>query len=264
MSDELVIRQEKDGVLELVLNRNEKYNAINNAMFDDIQAAIEDMREREDLRVMLIRAKGKYFSAGVDVAVLATPDLKGSTSHFRRVYRSNARHDLYDAMESLEKPIIIAAHAPCLGAGLEMSLSCDFRLASESASYGLPEIDMGMIAGSGGTSRLVRTVGAHWARWLIMTGKTVEASQALNWGLVHEVYPDEELEDKAWDLARLLASKPPETLAISKVAIELVRDNDRQNSRIVERLVNSTLMFGKEREDMMSAMLARVQKSKKT
>lgn len=262
MSEPHVLRKEEGGVLELVLNRPEKYNAITFEIFDALGQAAEDLRERSDLRVLLIRATGKFFSAGFDLSTLQTPDLKGSFSHFRRHYRKAAAHDTFDAFEAVEKPIIVAHQGTCLGGALEMSLSCDFRLAARSARYGLPEIDMGMIPGSGGTSRLVRAIGPHWARWLIMTGQQADAQWALTAGLVHQVIEDAELESKAWEFARFMAKKPPEAIAMSKVAIDLAADTDRAQGRIVERVVNSTLMFGKEREETMAALMARMNKGK--
>lgn len=263
MSESHVLRKEEDGVLELVFNRPEKYNAITFEIFAALAAAAEDLRDSSDLRVLLIRATGKYFSAGFDISTLKTPEFNGSMSHFRRHYRKAAAHDTFDAFESVEKPVIVAHQGTCLGGALEMSLSCDFRVAGRGARYGLPEVDMGMIPGSGGTSRLVRAIGPHWARWLIMTGQQVDAQWALNAGLIHQLYEDDELEAKAWEFARLLAKKPPEAIAMAKVAIDLANDTDRAHGRLVERVVNSALMFGKEREEMMAALLERMNKNKK-
>lgn len=253
-------REENEGVLVLTLDRPAKGNAISHEIFDALATAVADMARRDDLRVMLIRAEGRFFSTGVDLATMTVPEMQGSTSGFRGYYRSNARHDVFDAMEALEKPVIVAHQAACLGAGLEMSLSADFRLAGRSASYGLPELKLGMIAGSGGTSRLTRIVGPHWARWLSMATETVSAEQALAIGLVHEVLEDDALDARARALAAKLARQPREAMAMAKLAIELTTDLGRAQGRTVERLANSTLYFGREREETMAAMMERMKK----
>jgi len=107
--------------------------------------------------------------------------------NFRRNYRSH--HLLYDEFEAIEKPIIIAANGICLGAGVEMAVSCDFRFCTPDAEFGVPEVHLGMLAGSGGTSRLTRLVGPAWGKWMAMAGRRVGAAQAKQIGLVHDVFP---------------------------------------------------------------------------
>jgi enoyl-CoA hydratase/carnithine racemase len=170
---------------------------------------------------------------------------------------------LGDELESVEKPVVIAHQGTCLGGALELSLSCDFRLAAHRARYGLPEIDMGMIPGSGGTSRLTRLIGPHWARWLIMLNRQVDAERALLMGLVHEVYPDEDFESSVQAFCRHLASQPPEALAAGKLAIELSVDLGRAQGRNIERLAASTLYFGAEHRALMASLLEQLSAGKK-
>lgn len=261
MSPSPLICNERDGIIEVVFNRPEKFNALTREMYDGLARAVEALSLRQDLRVMLIRSTGKYFSAGMDLTAMAAvkeEELGGSTSEFRRSYRDNAYHWLFDAMEAVEKPIVVAHHAPCLGGGLELSLSCDFRLAGQSARYGLPEMNIAMIPGSGGTSRLVRAVGPHWARWLIMASEQIDAQQALATGLVHRVLPDAELEQAAWDFCVKLSKQPQEAMRMAKLAIELAGDLGRAQGRNVERLANSALFFGSEREAVMDSLKQRL------
>ena len=258
MAEPQFYRTEADGVLEFVINRPEKYNACSWEILNGWAKAVEDLRDRDDLGVLLIRSNGKFFSSGYDLAVVTTPDLKGSHSGFRKVYRKNGQHDTLDAFEAVEKPIIVAHQGPCLGGSLEMSLSCDFRIAGRSARYGMPEIDMGFIPGSGGTSRLVRQIGTHWARWMIMSGEQVDADWALNAGLVHQVVDDDALEETAWRIARRLAKRPPEAMAAAKLAIELAQDLDRGQGRNVERILNAQLNFGVEHKELMAALRAKL------
>ncbi len=251
------LREDRDGIVKITFNRPAKRNAIDTEMFEGLAAAVTDLGARRDLRVLLICGAGDYFSSGMDLALVAAADPQGSGITFRHHYRANARHTLYDEMEALEKPIVVVHHAPCFGGGLELSLSCDFRLAGASARYQMPEINMGMIAGSGGTSRLTRLVGPHWARWLLMAAEPIDAQQALAMGLVHKVYPDTELQEGAWAFCQKLAAFPPEALAISKLSIELVADLDRAQARNIERMANSVLFFGDEHKERMAQFMSR-------
>lgn len=256
MSEQQVLVKERENILEVVLNRPEKYNALTMDMRAIIADAVMTFSERKDLRVMLFRATGKYFCAGAEVSGSMVPEFDGSTSAARQWYRQRFA-PMFTEMEAIEKPIVVAHQGPCLGGGLEMSLSCDFRLAARSARYGLPETVLGVLPGSGGTSRLTRLIGPHWARWFIMASQQVDADRALLMGLVHEVWPDEEFEQRVWDFCVHLASLPPETVALSKVAIELAADLQSAQARNVERLANSILFTGKEREEAMKSFLER-------
>jgi enoyl-CoA hydratase/carnithine racemase len=250
---------ERDGALLVFsFNRPDKYNAFTREMLAALAGAVSDYADDSTLRVLLIRAEGKYFSAGMDLTALGmTPEGEGPAG-FRKRYRKVAWHDLWDAFEIIEKPVVVAHQGPCVGAGLEMSLSCDFRLASEAAHYSLPELNMGMIPGSGGTSRLVRTVGGAMARWMIMAGQPVGASQALNAGLVNAVYPAETFEADVRSFCHNLAKQPPEALAAAKLAIEFATDLDRTQARNMERLVNSSLNEGAEQKQVFAKLMERM------
>jgi enoyl-CoA hydratase len=245
-------------LLELVFDRPQKLNALTVEMLDAVDSAVERLENDDDVRVLLIRATGRFFSAGIDITALSGGDSGETPAQFRRRYRRTARHDVWDALEAAEKPVVVAHQGPCLGAGLEMSLSCDFRLASTEASYGLPELAMGMIAGSGGTSRLVRTVGPHWARWIGMASQRVPADEALRMGLVHKVWPADELEVRARQFCLGLAGQPADAMAAAKYAIELATDLDRASGRQLERLVNSSLAGRTEQVQSLAALKQRL------
>lgn len=255
MSEPLLVR-EQDAILEVVLNRPEKLNAISDAMVGTLAAAVERFATTRALRVMLIRANGKFFTAGMEISADISPEVGGSTLDGRAWYRRKF-HLLFDELEAIEKPIVVAHQGPCLGGGLEMSLSCDFRLAAKSARYGLPEIDIGALPGSGGISRLTRIAGPHWARWLAMAGEQVSADQALNMGLVHAVYEDEAFEASVRAFCAKLARQPYEVMGLAKLSIELAADLDRGQARNVERIANSILFTGAEHKSLVAAFLER-------
>jgi enoyl-CoA hydratase/carnithine racemase len=255
MNDQLLLA-ERDGVFEVTLNRPEKYNAISDGMLEGLRGAIDTFTSRRDLRVMLLCAVGKYFTAGVEINPDISPDVAGSTLDGRTWYRRKF-HALFDAFEAVEKPVVAAHQGPCLGGGLELSLSCDFRLAAKSVRYGLPEIDIGALPGSGGISRLTRIAGPHWTRWLVMAGEQVTSDEAKHIGFVHAVYPDEEFEERVRTFCDKLAKQPYEVLGLAKLSIELAVDLDRAQARNVERISNSILFSGAEHKALVEAFMAR-------
>ncbi|MCX5059127.1 MULTISPECIES: enoyl-CoA hydratase/isomerase family protein [Streptomyces] len=239
---------ESERIINVTFCRDAKLNAITPAMFDALDAAVIQLEQRADLRVLVIRGRGRYFTAGIDILTVgATVDPGGDASRsgydFRRRYRADARHDLFDRLEMVEKPVILAANGPCMGIGVEMAVSCDFRLASEAASFRLPEVaKLAMIPGSGGISRLTRLLGTHWAKWLVMTDALVDASAATDIGLVHAVYPSETFDRDVDEFARKLAALPAEALGLAKLAIDAASEVDRRTARDIDRLAQTMLI----------------------
>lgn len=235
---------EADGILIATLNRPEKLNAITGQMMSLFEQALHRFRDTPELKVMLIRATGRYFCAGADMKAGGSPQALRTGSALREMHRLqlHGMHRIYDEMEHIEKPIVAAHHAPCVGGGLEMSLSCDFRLASRSASYSFPEGLFGVLPASNGVSRLTRICGPHWARYFIMANKTASADRALSMGLVHEVFPDETFEQDVMAFCRHLTQQNGEPMGTAKIAIELALDVGRDQARQVERMANSSLM----------------------
>ena len=243
-----LLTEERDGILIATLNRPDKLNAISRSMMDLLTDAVIRFRDTDELKVFLIRATGRYFSSGAD---LRSGDQRriSPTGNTARGIRENHRlnlnnmQQLWDEMEHIEKPFVVAHHAMCVGGGLEMSLSCDFRLAAKSAGYAFPEGLFGVLPASNGVSRLTRICGTHWARWLIMANKPAPADMAYTMGLVHQVFPDESFEDEVMEFCRHLAKQNGEQMGSAKVAIELAAEVGRDMGRHVERMANSALML---------------------
>jgi enoyl-CoA hydratase/carnithine racemase len=194
---------------------------------------------------MLVRAGGRYFCAGADLHSGNGSPQPATASAIRERHRLklHGMHRIYDEMEAIEKPIVVAHHATCVGGGLELSMSCDFRLAAKSARYAFPEGKFGVLPASNGVSRLTRFVGTHWARYLIMANLPVDADRALLMGLVHEVFPDETFHDDVMRFCRHLAAQNGEQMGAAKLAIEMARDMGLAQGRNVERMANSALML---------------------
>lgn len=233
-------------MLTFTVTRDAKRNAFSNAILDGLRAAVTDLADDADLRVLVIAAEGRYFTSGVDIAEIADPpgvDADGTVHGqvLRRHYRK--LHLLFDEIEACEKPVVLAAHGPCLGLGVELASSCDFRFASDAATFALPEVvNLAVIPGSGGISRLTRIVGPHWARWLALACETVTAERALLMGFVHEVWPAETFADNVAAFARRLASLPGEAVALAKLGIDIAASSDRTTARDFDRVANTVLL----------------------
>jgi enoyl-CoA hydratase/carnithine racemase len=264
-----VLREDRDKVAIVTFNRPDKLNAINAEMQDAIWKAVDDLRDRDDLRVLLIKSTGRYFTAGVDISNQGPPQGGGEGAgpadpldeqtmlNVRRGYRQ--LHKRIDEMESIEKPIVMAIHAPCLGLGVEIASSVDFRLAAESAQFGVPEIDIGVIAGSGGLSRFTRLCGVGWSKWLSVAGERIDARTAMMAGFVQAVYPDAEFEQKVWEFCQRLCTRPAEVQGVSKLAVDLAWDLDRTGMRHMDRIINTPLLM-KDRSALVAKVLGRGKK----
>lgn len=255
MSDLLI---KIDGpVVTVTLNRPDKLNAITADMLTDFGGALATFRDTPGQRVLLVRAAGRFFSAGMDISA-GMGDGSNSALAFRTWYRT-ALHTLFDEMEATEKPIVFAIHGKCLGGALEMALSADFRLASTQATFALPEITLGVIPGSGGTSRLTRLVGTGWAKWMVMGAQEIPARQAAEIGLIQQASAPDGFDQNVAAFCDHLASLPPEAIGLAKLSIDTVRDLGRQGGRAVERMANSMLI----QTDEHAARLAAFQSGRK-
>lgn len=236
--------EEADGILTVVLDRDAKLNAIDPGMTEVLWEAVRAVADRPELRALVITAVGRYFTAGIDLRAPSPATSARDGREFRALYRRH--HLLYDELEALEKPVVLAAQGPCLGAGLEMACSTDLRFTVPGAHFALPEVSIGTIAGSGGTSRLTRLVGPSWAKWIAMAGQPVDAERALAIGLVQEILPAEGFHEAVHERVRSITALPPQALGTAKLAIDLVADVDRGTARHIERLANTHLVFGEE------------------
>jgi enoyl-CoA hydratase/carnithine racemase len=252
-----------DGIVTVTITRPDKLGAITPEVTAVLWDAVMALGDRSDLRALIITGTGRYFTAGIDVTTPAGCKIEGddrSAVAFRRSYRHH--HLLYDEMEAVEKPIIIAANGTSIGAGLEMAVSCDFRFCTPETRWGLPEIRMATVPGSGGTSRLTRIVGPHWARWIAMAGEQVSAEDARMMGLVHAIHPAETLLDEVNAFARRITALYPEAVGLAKLAIDLCVPQDRTGARHIERMAVTQLRFDAQGWDWYQRYVAEVSAKK--
>lgn len=251
-------RDDSQGIVTITFVRDRKLNAVTEGMLEVLRQAVTDLAERDDLRALIITGRGRYFTAGADITALPVgetgPDVPGS--RFRRNYRR--LHGLFDDIEAVEKPIILAAQGPCLGIGVELSASCDFRFGSTRSSFGLPEIrNIAVLPGSGGISRLTRLIGPHWTKWIAMAGQTIDAQQALAAGLLHAVYPESTFHEQVRAFALDLIGQPPEALGLAKLVIDAAATADRRTARDLDRIANTALVASQEHRSRVDAFSRR-------
>ncbi len=204
----------------IILNRPERLNAINIDMLKELSKTLDDLEEDDRIRVVILTGSGRAFSAGADVTgfVGITP-VKAAI--FSRKFQ-----EILNKIEYYTKPVIVAINGYALGGGLEMAMSGDLRIASETAQLGQPEINLGIMPGAGGTQRLPRLIGKSKAKEIIFTGDMISANEALKLGLVDYIAPPEKLLDEARRIALKLSEKPPIALMAAKYAINVGLETD--------------------------------------
>jgi len=211
--DTIIYDKDDGGIARLTLNRPDKLNAVNLRMRDELWTALEAFRDDPDARVLVLRGAGDSFCAGADVSEF------GTAPSYVTARRARHERDLWGLLLHLPKPVIAALHGYALGAGLEMSLLCDLRVAADDALLGLPEVGLGYIPSAGGTQTLPRHISPGIALELILTGDPIDAVGAYRLRLVQRVVPRAELDAAADAYARTLAEAPPRALSHAKEAI---------------------------------------------
>jgi len=204
---------ERDGrVAVVLLNRPKQLNALSGELMGELVAALRQLDEDADVRAIVLGGSERAFAAGADIAELAagTPI---------SLYESR-RIDEWDAIRALRTPIVAAVSGFCLGGGCELAMLCDLIVAAESAKFGQPEINLGVLPGAGGTQRLTRAVGKAVAMDMILTGRMLSAREALDFGLVARVVAQEAWLDEAKRVAHEIAAKSPISVRLAKEAID--------------------------------------------
>jgi enoyl-CoA hydratase len=196
------------------LDRPEVLNALSEELMDELTSSLETLDGEPEIRCIVLTGSEKAFAAGADIKqsfVDATP-------------ASMLEQDLttrWERVRKIRKPIIAAVSGYCLGGGCELAMTCDIIVASETAQFGQPEVNLGIIPGAGGTQRLTRAVGKYRAMDIILTGRRVKADEAKAIGLAAQVYPAATWLEDAKTLARTIAEKPPIAVRLATEAIDL-------------------------------------------
>lgn len=209
-----LLLRKADGLGWVTINRPDKLNALNRETIEELFQAFEAWREDEEVLAVIITGAGeKAFVAGADISELAGLDETSGREYARR------GQELTQIIENYPKPVIAAINGYALGGGTELALACHIRLAAETARMGQPEVKLGLIPGFGGTQRLARLIGKGRALEVILSGRMVSATEALNWGLVNRVVPSDRLVAETEALAKEIIKNGPLALGLAIEAI---------------------------------------------
>ena len=245
------LETEGDGFAVIQINRPDVLNALNMKLMEELVGALEDLDKDDGVRAIILTGNEKAFAAGADIKEMA------DASAVEMLIRDQFAR--WDRIRKIKKPLIAAVSGFALGGGCELAMTCDIIIASETAKFGQPEINIGVMPGAGGTQRLTRAVGKAKAMEMVLTGKMIGAEEAMRWGLVNKVVPVESYFEEAKSLAREIASKPPIAVRLAKEAVLKAFDTTIEGGLEFERK-NFYMLFAS--EDQKEGMKAFSEKRK--
>jgi enoyl-CoA hydratase len=248
MSAYTAILTETHGRVGLVrLNRPKALNALNGVLISELMSALIAFDEDEAIGAMVITGSERAFAAGADIKEMAGASAVDMLLH----------DDIgqFDKIRQIHKPVIAAVSGWCLGGGNELAMSCDMIVASESAQFGQPEINIGVIPGAGGTQRLTRAVGKAIAMEMVLNNRTLNAEEALRYGLVNRVVPVERYLDEALSLAAEIAARAPLAVRLGKEAVNHAFESFLQDGLADERRAFYFLFSTGDQKEWMKAFI---------
>jgi enoyl-CoA hydratase len=224
----------------ITLNRPQQLNAINRQMITELNEAIGNVEVNDEIKVVIITGNDRVFAAGADIVEICS---YASSTEFLEIVDKG--HDVLLRLEQLNKPSIAVVRGLAYGGGCEISLACDFRIAADNASFGIPEIKLGLIPGWGGASRLQKLLPFPKFKEMLLTGEPITANEALCFGLVNKVVPLDKALDAGVELASKLTNKSPLALKVAKRLANAQLNTDLQTKIELEKQT-ITVLFGTE------------------
>jgi enoyl-CoA hydratase len=243
----ICVTRPEEGIGRIQLNRPEVLNALNLQLMDELVSELESMDRDETIRCIIITGDRRAFAAGADI-----DEMSDATAVDMLLKDQFAT---WDRIRHISKPIIAAVSGYALGGGCELAMACDLIIASETAKFGQPEINIGVMPGAGGTQRLTRAVGKARAMEMVLTGKPISAEEALEAGLINRVVPEEILEDEALKMAREIAAKPPVAVRLAKKAVLKAMDTSLETGLAYEQMLFYLLFATEDQREGMRAFL---------
>jgi enoyl-CoA hydratase len=250
MSYENIIYEVKEGIGLLTINRPKMLNALNGRTIDEIRNILAEAKNDDQVRAIILTGSGeKAFVAGADITEFVDIGVDKGFD-FSRNGQQMGRN-----LEWLGKPSIAAVNGLALGGGLELALACTFRILSENARLGLPEVGLGVIPGYGGTQRLARVIGKSRALWTMLTGDMIDAQDALKMGLANMVVKQEDLIDISFKVAGKILKKAPLAVKMAVMAVNHGTETDLESGLIYESAFANVLLNTKDREEGINAFM---------
>jgi enoyl-CoA hydratase len=244
----LVLSETRGRVGWVTLNRPKALNALNDALIDQLVAAVQGFDHDEGIGAIVITGSEKAFAAGADIAAM-------KDWSFVEVYKHDYITRNWDALRRVRKPLIAAVAGYALGGGCELAMTCDLIIAADSARFGQPEIKLGIIPGAGGTQRLPRAVGKAKAMDLVLTGRNMDAQEAERSGLVARVVPAERLHAEALEMATTIAAYSLPAVLAAKEAINRAYESPLADGVMFERRLFHALFATADQKEGMAAFL---------
>jgi enoyl-CoA hydratase len=244
----VTVDERDDAVAVVTIDRPAALNALDRETLTELRDRLRGVATDTDVHAIVLTGAGeRAFAAGADINEMVVMGVLESHGW------GMLGHECGRLLESMPKPTIAAVNGFAIGGGCELALACDIRYAAGSAKFGQPEVNIGVIPGWGGTQRLARTVGVGLAKDLILTGRTIDAEEALRIGLVSAVYPDSELLDRALETAGMLAKKSPVALAAAKDATNRALQGELGNGLSYEAIMFAALFSTDDQKEGMTA-----------
>lgn len=237
--------QENVGLIRL--NRPKALNALNKSLLTELMEQLERFDVDDGIGAMVITGNDKAFAAGADIKEMASATAVD-------MLKSDFI-PLFDRIRGIRKPVIAAVSGWCLGGGSELAISCDMIVASESTKFGQPEINLGVIPGAGGTQRLAKAVGKALAMEMVLNNRTLNAEEALNYGLVNYVTPVESYLEKAMSLAQEIAVRAPLAVRLGKESVNYAFESPLTDGMIAERRAFNFLFASEDQKEGMAAFV---------
>ena len=242
-----VATQKEDQIGIVTLNRPQVLNALSHELMDELVTALEAFDHDDDVRAIVLAGSERAFAAGADIKEMSD---ESTVSIMLK-----DRFATWDRVKNIKKPVIAAVSGFALGGGCELAMTCDMIVASETAQFGQPEINIGVIPGAGGTQRMTRAVGKYKAMELILTGRPMTAQEAYDRGLVNKVVPVEVFMDEAKALAKEIAKKPPIAVRLAKEAVLKTFDTNISEGLQFERKNFYMLFSSQDQKEGMKAFM---------
>jgi enoyl-CoA hydratase len=239
----------EDQTAVISMKGERQLNTLNETVLTQLGETTAEVGERRDVRAVVLRAEGRAFAAGADIASmehLSALEAQGWSQAGQLVFRQ---------IERLPQPTIALVQGFALGGGMELAMACDLRLAAEGTKFGQPEVTLGIVPGFGGTQRLPRLVGKGRALWLLLSGQLIDAAEAYQMGLVTEVVPADTLERRGRDVARQLSALAPQALRMVKQAVLEGMDLDQDRGCAIESALFALCFATNDQKSGMRAFL---------
>jgi len=250
MDYKTILYEKKNRVGTITLNRPKSMNSLSSELLGELDHMLMEIEHDEEVKVVVLTGSEKYFAAGADITEVGQIKTPSEAHRFIKMAQSVFNH-----IEDLEKPVIAAISGLALGGGCELALACDLRIAADNASFGQPEIKIGVIPGGGGTQRLPRIVGITKSKELLYTGDFIDAQEAYRIGLLNKVVPAASLTEEVQKLALKIARQPREALKATKLSVNTGLSMDLKSAISYEARCFEILFSTEDQKEGMTAFI---------